>query len=123
MSSFLPLHNLNKPFFMPKPSVEFPGQAVPIAPNARTFAEMVDSKKAPVRTITDRLGMTFRTYLKRRKDPAGLSLAEVFRLADWLAEAPEKVLAELMMHTVLDSTLLGPGITRHPNGIDRTGTK
>jgi hypothetical protein len=108
---------------MPKPTPQYPGQTFPKAPDARTFAEMVDSKKAKARTIEARLGMTFRTYLKRREFPSELTLAEIRRLADWLGEPFERIAAELMAQTANDDKVLGKGIDRHPQGIDRTKKK
>ena len=104
---------------MPKPAPQYPDQLIPKAAAARTFAEMVDSKKAPVRMIEDRLGMTYRTYLKRRELPSDLRLAEIYRLAEWLAEPVERIARELMSHTANDDKVLGPGIRRHPQGVKR----
>lgn len=84
---------------------------------------MVDSKKAKARTIEARLGMTFRTYLKRREFPSDLTLAEIKRLADWLSEPFERIATELMAQTPNDDKVLGKGIERHPQGIDRTKKK
>ena len=108
---------------MPKSAPEYPEQIVPKDPANRTFAEMIDSKKASVRMIEDRLGMTYRTYLKRRQMPSDLSLAEIYRLAEWMAEPVERIAKELMSHTLKDDSVLGPGIKRHPDGIDRTKKK
>ena len=80
---------------------------------------MVDAKHAPVRTIEEKLGMTYRTYLLRREQPTDLSLAEIYRLAYWMGEPVERIAAELMAHTYNDPLVIREPRKRHPNGIKR----
>lgn len=106
---------------------DYPDQAFPPAPKARTFAQMVDSlvetQSASTRTIMATLGMTYRAYVRKREFPSELSLEEIQRLATWLGEPLDRIAGELMKHVPNDPDVLGEGIKRHPQGIKRVGIK